>query len=93
MTRYFEWHSRKAAFNIRKHRVTFQEAITVFDDPLARILDDPTHSGDERREIIVGRSSSRRRLLISFRETEPDRIRIISARATKSETYEYEESP
>ena len=48
----FEWDPRKAASNLKKHGVSFAEALTVFSDPAARIFDDPDHSGDERREII-----------------------------------------
>ena len=53
----FEWDRRKAARNLKKHGVSFGEAITVFADPLARIFDDPDHSGVEQREIIVGYST------------------------------------
>jgi len=87
----FEWDSGKAAANIRKHGVTFEEAITVFSDPLARVFDDPDHSLRERREIIIGQSSKERLLLVSFTER-ADRIRIISARtATRSERQAHEE--
>ena len=60
----FEWQASKARANVRKHRVSFEEAAAVFADPLARILDDPDHSADESREIIVGHST-RQRLLYS----------------------------
>jgi uncharacterized DUF497 family protein len=50
----FDWDDDKAAANLAKHLVSFEEAISVFDDPLARIHDDPDHSGDEMREIITG---------------------------------------
>jgi uncharacterized DUF497 family protein len=53
----FAWDRRKARENVRKHGVTFEEATTVFQDPLARIHDDPDHSIDERREIIIGASA------------------------------------
>ena len=50
----FEWDPRKAASNLKKHGVSFAEALAVFSDPAARIFDDPDHSSDERREIIIG---------------------------------------
>jgi len=50
----FQWDSKKAAANRRKHRVGFEEASTIFDDGLARIFDDVAHSTDEQREIIMG---------------------------------------
>jgi len=89
----FEWEEHKAVLNKRKHRVTFEEAATVFGDPLAAIFDDEAHSTDERREIIIGHSDKHRLLLVSFTERD-DRIRIISARrATKQERTDYEEKP
>ena len=53
----FEWDPRKAASNLRKHGVSFEEAVRVFGDPLARIFDDPDHSSDELRELIVGHAT------------------------------------
>jgi uncharacterized protein len=88
----FEWDSRKAEENLKNHGVGFDEALTVFADPSARILDDPDHSGDEAREIIIGYSQRQRLLLVSFTEREP-KVRIISARkATKRERQDYEQS-
>jgi uncharacterized DUF497 family protein len=58
----FEWQPNKAASNLRKHRIAFSEAVTVFADPLARIFDDPDHSEQEAREIIIGHSASERLL-------------------------------
>ena len=87
----FEWDAAKAWTNFAKHGVSFTEAVTVFGDPLARILNDPDHSVDERREIIVGHSISQRLLILSFIERE-SAIRLISARlATRSERDDYEE--
>jgi len=81
----------KARQNAKKHSVTFEEAATVFGDPLARIHDDPDHSQTERREIIVGHSSRGRLLLIAF--TERKTTRLISAReATAQERKDYEEA-
>ncbi|HEX7956909.1 MAG TPA: BrnT family toxin [Pyrinomonadaceae bacterium] len=89
----FEWDKAKAAANVKKHKVTFDEASTVFGDPLARIFDDPEHSAEERREIIVGHSILGRLLLVCFTEREGDLIRIFSAReATRKERQDYEEN-
>jgi uncharacterized protein len=90
----FEWDKKKAASNLKKHRVSFEEASTVFDDPLARIFDDDEYSPmDERREIIIGHSILNRLLIIVFVERVRDLIRIISARlATKRERQDYEEN-
>lgn len=88
----FEWDKSKATANIRKHKVSFEEAITVFSNPLAVIFDDEEHSLDEQREIIIGHSQNNRLLLVSFTER-PDAIRIISARlATRSEREDYEKN-
>jgi len=87
----FEWDRKKAASNISKHGVSFEEALTVFRDPLARIFDDEDHSIEEQREIIIGHSSQRRLLVVCFRE-HGESVRIFSARtATKSERRDYEE--
>lgn len=88
----FEWDKDKAASNESKHGVTFDEASTVFADPLAVIFDDEEHSEDEIREIIIGHSILERLLLVSFTERGEDVVRIISARrATKRERKDYEE--
>jgi uncharacterized DUF497 family protein len=67
----FEWDPRKAAINLRKHGVTFQEASTVFGDPLAITFDDPDHSIDEDRHITFGLSRSNRLLALIRQELEP----------------------
>ena len=86
----FEWDRKKAEFNLDKHRVSFDEAVTVFADPLARIFDDEAHSETEPREIIVGHSVNQRILLVAFTER-PDAVRIFSARrATRRERKDYE---
>lgn len=88
----FEWDEYKAASNGTKHGVTFDEASTIFADPLAVIFDDEEHSRQEIREIIIGHSSLGRLLLVSFTERGEDVVRIISARkATKRERKDYEE--
>jgi uncharacterized DUF497 family protein len=89
----FEWDPAKAASNIRKHGVSFDEAVTVFKDPLAFIFDDTTHSEQEHREIIIGMSTLRRMILVCFVERLEDVVRIISARpATRQEIKDYEEN-
>ena len=89
----FEWDKAKAATNFKKHLVTFDEACTVFADPLARIFDDVEHSAEERREIIVGHSVFGQLLLVCFTECEADVIRIFSARETTGkERKDYEEN-
>jgi uncharacterized DUF497 family protein len=92
MGSHFEWDKQKAITNLRKHGVSFDEARTVFSDPFARIFDDPEHSLDEMREIIIGQSITQRLLIVSFAERGAA-IRIISARpATKREQRDYEEN-
>ena len=89
----FEWDESKAAANFKKHHVSFEEAKTVFDNPLAIIFDDEAYSINERREIIIGHSQRNRLLLISFTERATNSIRIISARlATRRERENYEQN-
>jgi len=89
----FEWDENKAKSNSKRHGIRFEEAITVFDDSLARIFDDETHSDDERREIIIGYSINNRLLIVCFTERPNQRIRIISARLrTLKELRAYEEN-
>ena len=91
MSQQFEWDAAKAVGNVTDHDVTFEEALTVFADPLARIFVDPGHSADEMREIIIGHSTKPRVIVVAFTERD-DRIRIISARdATARERRDYEE--
>ena len=86
----FEWDAAKAARNLAKHGVSFDEASTVFGDPLAGTIGDPSHSGEEPRFITIGRSTSQRLITVAHAERE-DRIRIISARrATRRERRNYE---
>lgn len=88
----FEWDPKKATANLRKHGVSFEEAVTVFLNPLARIHSDPDHSIGEQREIIVGHSTSGRLLLVSFTER-GDSVRVIHARpADAAERHDYEEN-
>ncbi|HEY4492869.1 MAG TPA: BrnT family toxin [Acidobacteriota bacterium] len=86
----FEWDHKKAEGNIKKHRVSFDEAVTVFYDPLAATFDDPDHSVGERRFITVG-SSSRGRFLVVAHVERAGSTRIISARlATAQERKRHE---
>jgi uncharacterized DUF497 family protein len=88
----FEWDDNKARLNQKNHGVGFDEAGTVFIDPLARIFDDETHSGQEEREIIIGHSSNDRLLLVCFTERGAV-IRLISVReTTRKERSDYEEN-
>ena len=87
----FEWNPEKAAGNLAKHGVSFEEAATVFGDPLGRIVDDPRHSGGEPRHVLLGQSERQRLLAVMFAER-AEGIRLISARkATRRERREYEE--
>jgi hypothetical protein len=89
----FEWDDDKAKANLKKHKVGFDEASTVFSDPLAKIFSDDEHSAEEIREIIIGNSSMRRLLLVSFTERNGNVIRIISSRvSTRKERRAYEEN-
>jgi uncharacterized DUF497 family protein len=87
----YEWDARKAAANRAKHGVSFEEAATVFRDPLSQTGDDPDHSVTENRFVTFG-LSARRRLLVVAHTQQGDTIRIISAReATARERAIYEE--
>lgn len=77
----FEWDDRKASANLKKHGVSFEEARTVFFDDRARLIDDPDHSEDEERFVLLGLSSLLRLLLVCHcYRSEGNVIRIISAR-------------
>ena len=75
----FEWDARRALTNQVKHGVSFEEAMSVFADPLARIFDDPDHAVAESREIIIGLSQKHRFRVVCFIER-GDTVRIFSAR-------------
>ncbi|MCK9363471.1 MAG: BrnT family toxin [Syntrophales bacterium] len=86
-----EWNPKKAAANIRKHDVTFQEAATVFGDPLAVTFEDPDHSLNENRQVTFGLSLQNRFLIVSHTER-GGRTRIINARLmNRNERKIYEE--
>jgi len=88
----YEWDPQKAKANLRKHRVSFEEAATVFLDPLAVTYPDPDHSDEEFREITIGHSPKLGVIFLSHTQR-GDRIRIIGARkATRWERKQYEES-
>lgn len=88
----YEWDPKKAKTNIRRHSVSFEEAATIFLDPLAVTYPDPDHSGEEHREITIGRSARHRVLFLSHTRR-GERTRLISARkTTKRELKQYEES-
>jgi len=87
----FEWNTEKATANLKKHQVSFDEAETVFDDPLFIIFADPDHSFEENRFVIMGESNQNRLLVVSYTER-PSATRLISAReATRLERKKYEE--
>ena len=87
----FEWDERKAVANVRKHGVSFEEARSVFLDERARLIDDPDHSENEARFILLGLSSSLRMLLVCHcYRSAGNVIRIVSARkATARESQSY----
>ena len=87
----FEWDPKKAASNLRKHRVSFEDAQTVFADQNAKLIDDPDHSDDEDRFVLLGLSGVLRMLVVCHcYRSEGNVIRIISARkATARESRLY----
>ena len=87
----FEWDPKKAAKDLKKHKVSFKEAATVFGNPLSITYPDPDHSINEDRFITIGESKQGRLLMISHTER-GDYLRIISAReTTRQERQFYEE--
>lgn len=88
----FEWNPNKAVTNLKKHRVSFHEAATVFGDVLSMTFPDPDHSVDEERSITIG-LSQQGRILVVAHTVRKGRVRIISAReATRHERKYYEEA-
>jgi len=87
----FAWDERKAAANQENHRVSFEEARSVFFDDRARLIDDPDHSEDEQRFVLLGLSNALRLLLVCHcYRSDGNVIRIISARkATARESQSY----
>ncbi len=87
----FEWNPDKPNGNIKKHGVSFNEASTVFNDPLSVTFPDPDHSYGEERYVIIGLSSANRILVVPHTD-QSDCVRIISAReATRNERRFYED--
>jgi uncharacterized DUF497 family protein len=87
----FTWDPKKAAANLRKHEVSFEEAVTAFGDPHSLTVPDPDHSAREERFVLIGHSDAGRILVIVHTER-PDQIRLITARvATRHERQTYEE--
>ena len=88
----FEWDPNKASGNLRKHKVSFTEAATVFGDVAGATVPDPDHSADEHRYITIGLSNRGRLLMVAHVERQ-GRLRIISARKlTPTERKTYEEA-
>lgn len=86
----FEWDESKARSNLTKHGVAFEEAATVFGDPLSLTVRDPLHSDEEDRFVTIGVSSGFNTLVVVYTDRE-DRVRIITARrATRAEVKNYE---
>ena len=86
----FEWDPRKAVSNPAKHGVSFEEAATVFGDPLGCVVADPRHSWDEQRSVLLGVSREQHLLAVMFVDRS-ETIRIVSARrATRRERRDYE---
>ncbi|MES2091155.1 MAG: BrnT family toxin [Pseudomonadota bacterium] len=84
-TLHFEWDEQKARTNATKHGITFEDAKTVFRDDQARLIDDPDHSGDEDRFVLLGLSSNLKLLVVCHcYRSEGNVIRIISARKATS---------
>lgn len=88
---HFEWDKRKATANVKKHGVSFEEAKSAFYDERAKLIDDPDHSENEDRFVLLGLSSALRLLVVCHCWRSDDgTIRIISARkATAKETRSY----
>jgi hypothetical protein len=86
----FQWNPDKASSNVKKHGVSFEEAVTVFGDPLAVTISDPDHSVDEFRFLTTGQSRLQRLLVVSHTERQGE-VRLISTRlATRQEKQNYE---
>ncbi len=86
----FDWDKNKAASNLAKHEVSFEEAATVFGDPLSDTFDDPDHSAEDLRFLIIGHFEKGKLLLVSHTDN-GETVRIISAREpTRGEREKYE---
>jgi len=87
----FEWDAEKADANLQKHGVSFDEASTVFGDPLSLLMSDPDHSEDEERYIVLGKSAHQKLLVVAFAERPPNTRLMSARRATRAERKRYEE--
>ena len=89
----FEWDPKKATKNEKKHGISFSEATTVLGDPLELTISDPDHSSGEFRFLSIGKSNLENLLVVSYTESQHNRIRVISARkATRQEQRHYEQN-
>ncbi|MCG3131169.1 MAG: hypothetical protein FLDDKLPJ_01946 [Phycisphaerae bacterium] len=92
MSLWFEWDSGKAAGNLKKHGVTFEEASTVLGDAFSLTIEDELHSREENRFVTIGRSTANRVLVVVHADRR-EAIRLISARpATRRERKQYEKA-
>lgn len=87
----FEWDEEKARDNLRKHKVSFEEGATIFNDPFVATMLDPDHSDDEQRYIAIGQSVKGRLLVVSYTERGKKTRLINCRRATPTERISYEE--
>ena len=87
----FEWDPEKGDANFQKHGVSFDEASTVFRDPLSLLMPDPDHSADEERYLVLGMSAHQKLLVVAFAERPPNTRLISARRATRAERKRYEE--
>jgi hypothetical protein len=89
----FEWDAKKAATNAEKHGVSFEEAATAFGDPLSITIDDPDHSDEEERFVLLGMTHRGRIVVVAHTDAAGDAVRLISARlATRRERTDYEQA-
>jgi len=87
----FDWDEAKAIANLKKHKISFEEAKTVFADPFSITVDDPKHSIDERRFVDIGAAANGKVFVVSYTQR-GENIRLISCRkSTKAERKIYEE--
>ena len=82
---------RERDANFQKHGVSFDEALTVFGDPLSLLMPDPDHSADEERYLVLGMSAHQKLLAVAFAERPPNTRLISARRATRAERRRYEE--
>ena len=87
----FEWDPEKGDANFQKHGVSFDEASTVFGDPLSLLMPDPDHSADEERYLVLRMSAHQKLLVVAFAERSPNTRLISARRATRAERKRYEE--